>query len=265
MKETILEIVQSCLSEMNSDNVNSIDDTVESQRVALLLKDIYIEMVDFRDWQQHKKLVTLDSSADNTKPNYLKLPENTQETKWVRYNRKQLGQTRDIWDSMTYLYPDVFIKQVNERNTDASNVDVITDWDGSQLSIVNDKAPQYWTSFDDTWLVFDSWDSSVESTLQSSNSQAYILTDPGISLVDGFVVDLPVDAFSAIKTALKERAFENIKQMRSLSVSAEAARQRNRMSRKNWKAMGGVRTPNYGRISARSGRYRNPTFAQDRD
>ena len=263
MIDTVLEIVQDCLSEMGSDTVNSIDDTTESQRVALLLKSVFLEMVDRRDWEQHKTLTALDSSGDNTKPNYLKLPEGVQDTYWVRYNTQKVTDTRTRWETLQYLYPDEFIKRVNDNNSSQDNIDTITDWSGTELLIRNDLAPRYWTTFDDDWVVTDSYDSAADSTLRSAKSQAYVMKEPTVELVNDFVLDLPIEAFSMLKTSLKERAFELIKQMDSRTISTEAERQRRRMSRRNSKLRGGIRYPDYGRCS--SGRSRNPTFQQDRD
>lgn len=265
MKETVLEIVQSALNEISGDNVNSIDDTTESQRVALFLKDIFYELIDQRDWSQHKKMLSLNSSSDSDYPNYLKLPDEVQEMQYLRYNRIKSGETRKRWHTLEYLYPDQFIKMVNDRNSDESNIDVVTDFDGTELLIRNDLAPNYWTSFDDTWVVTDAYDSAVDSILQSSKSQAYAITEPTINLVNEFVVDLPTDAFSLLKVTLKNRCFENIAQRDSTTIALEERRQRNRMSRKNWKARGGVRYPNYGRVPAGTSYTRNPTFKQDRE
>ena len=92
MKQTVLEIVQDVMSELNSDNVNGIDDTVESQRVARLLKTVYYEIISQRTWPDDRKLVQLASSGDSAKPNYLKLPlDNIQEMEWLRYNRLRSG------------------------------------------------------------------------------------------------------------------------------------------------------------------------------
>lgn len=265
MKETVLKIVQRTLSEMGSDRVNSIDDTVESQRVADLLADVFYELIDSRTWEQHKKIINLDSTSDNEKPNYLKLPEEVQETEWVRYDRIKNGETRSRWYTLKYLYPDEFIQLVNDRNSDEANITEVTDWDGTELLIRNDTAPQYWTSFDDTYIVTDAWDSLVDTTLQSTKSQAYVQAEPSLQLVDNFVVDLPTDAFSLLKTVLKNRAFVSIKQLGNPLLRVEEQRQRNRMSRKSWKARGGVRYPNYGRVAPGTSRTRNPTFKQDRE
>lgn len=262
MKETVLEIVQSVLSEMSSDNVNSIDDTTESQRVALMLKDVFLEVIAHRDWSQHKQLISLNSSGDSEYPNYLRLPDSVKETYWIRYDRQKQGDDRPQWKTLTYLYPDEFIVRVNQNNASNANVVTVTDWDGTQLLIRNDTAPTYWTSFDDSFIVTDSYDSSVDTILKASKSQAYVMKEPAISLVDEYVVDLPSEAFSMLKVILKNRALENIAQRASRTLLMEEQRQRATMSRKNWKARGGVRYPDYGR---RGSHYRHPTFNQDRD
>ncbi len=45
MKYTLLEIVQEILSDMDSDEVNSIDDTTESEQVATIVKSTYLSMM----------------------------------------------------------------------------------------------------------------------------------------------------------------------------------------------------------------------------
>tara|TARA_R110000796_G_scaffold59561_3_gene137366 strand:- start:3005 stop:3799 length:795 start_codon:yes stop_codon:yes gene_type:complete len=263
MKETVLTIVQSTLSEMGSDVVNSIDDTTEAQRAALLLKDVYYELINSRTWDEHKQLTALDASGDSNYPNYLKLPELVQETAWVRYDCIKAGETRNRWRTLKYLYPDEFVNLINARNVDSTSIIEVTDWSGTPLLIRNDIGPEYWTSFDDTYIVTDAYDSAVDATLQSSKSQAYVRKEPTFTLADGFVVDLPSEAFSLLKATVKSRAFFSIKQLGNPLLAAEEQRQRNRMSRKNWKAHGGIRTQDYGRSRGRS--RMNPTFDQDRN
>ena len=235
------------LSEINSDNVNSIDDTVESQRAALLLKTVYYEIISQRTWPDDKKLIALDSTGDNTKPNYLKLPENIQELEWVRYNRTRQGETRSFWETVTYQDPYDFINRANSQDATQDNVDEITDWNGTTILVRNDLNPTYWTSFDDTYLVFDSYNSATDTTLQSSKSQAFARLEPTINLVDNFVVDLPTEAFSMLIAILKNRAYLALKDTFNALVDREETRQRNRMSRKSWQAKGGIGLPNYGR------------------
>ena len=50
MKYTLLAIVQEILSDMDSDEVNSIDDTVESQQVASIVRSAYMAIMSNRNW-----------------------------------------------------------------------------------------------------------------------------------------------------------------------------------------------------------------------
>ena len=49
-KLTVLAMVQDILSDMNSDEVNSINDTIEAQQVAQIINTTYFEIISSRDW-----------------------------------------------------------------------------------------------------------------------------------------------------------------------------------------------------------------------
>ena len=61
-KKTLLEIVQEILTDMVSDEVNSIDDTVESQTVASIVRSVYESMMANRNWPHTKQLVQTEAS-----------------------------------------------------------------------------------------------------------------------------------------------------------------------------------------------------------
>ena len=44
-KLTVLEIVQNILSDLNSEEVNSISDTIEADQVAEIVKTTYLDLV----------------------------------------------------------------------------------------------------------------------------------------------------------------------------------------------------------------------------
>ena len=70
MKKTLLEIVQNILNEMDSDEINSIDETVEASQVAQIVRSCYDEIISRDNWPHLKKMVQLEASDDITKPNY---------------------------------------------------------------------------------------------------------------------------------------------------------------------------------------------------
>ena len=61
MKSNLLQIVQSILSDMDSEDVNTISDTVEAQQVASVVEDTYFNIIAARDIPEHNKLIPLVS------------------------------------------------------------------------------------------------------------------------------------------------------------------------------------------------------------
>lgn len=247
MKQTLLQITQDILNDLDSDEVNSINDTVEASQVAQIVKTCYYELISNRNWPLNQTLKQLEASGDINKPNYMKLPEGTKELLSLKYNVIKSGETKVQYKDMKYLYPDEFLSLTYQRNSDLGNVIDVIDSSGITLLIYNDKAPEWWTSFDDTYIVFDSYDSSIDDTLKKSKSQAILYLEPSWSHVDGFIPSLPEDAFSLLIEEAKSTAFLALKQMPNQKAEQKAARQNRWLSRKAWRAKGGIRYPNYGR------------------
>lgn len=260
-KMTLLELTQDILNELESDEVNSITDTAEAFQVASIIKNTYYNMISNRNWPHLKKAITLNGTSDSTYPNYLLIPEDVQEVHWVKYDKRKVGETRKQYLDVSYLHPDEFIYKVNQRNNDDSNVVVVADYDGISLLIRNDIAPTYYTSFDDEKLVFDSYDNTVDSSMQGNKSQAFVTYQPVWTMDDTYVPDLPTDAFMELLEEAKSTAFIAIKQSANQKSEQKATRQRRWMSRKGWKAHGGIRYADYGR----RGSYRKDPNFRDYD
>lgn len=249
MKLTLLEIVQDILNDLDADSVNSIDDTVEAGQVAQIVKTCYNEMVSNRNWPHLKKLLQLDASNDIEKPNYLKLPENLEELTMVKYLSSSPNDGTVSYKELTYLYPDEFLARVAGTTSNSPNVEEIVDYSGISFFIANNKAPTYWTSFDDSYLVTDSYDKSEDDTLKKSKTQAIGYVMPSWEMADDFVPDLPSSAFAALVEEAKSTAFYTLKQTANQKAEQKSARQQRWLSRKSWRAKGGVRYEDYGRKS----------------
>jgi hypothetical protein len=249
MKMTLLEIVQSILNDLDSDFANSIDDSEEAFQIASLVKDCYREFISNRNWPHLKRLSQLESSGTTSRPNYMLIPEDVKEIELINYDCKKVGETAVQFREIKYKYPDEFLAYVHDRDADKDNVVIIQDPYGGAIPVINDKAPQYWTSFNDTEIVFDSYDSAIETTLQRSKSQIYCVINPSWTHSDSFTPDLPPEAFAGFLAECKSTASLAFKQMANQKEEQKAARQQRWLSRKAWKAKGGVRYPSYGRKS----------------
>lgn len=256
-------MVQDILNDLESDEVNSIDDTVEATQVAQIIKTCYFEMMSNRDWPHLKRLMALAHSADPERPTHLILPEQIKELTYFAYesarnlpiglNIDSNAATEVEYDmrQVKYLFPDAFLRLCSNRNKNTPNVRTVTDFGGTRLVIGTDSPPSFWTSFDDKYLVCDSFDSQRDDALQAHKTQAMAVIIPQWRPMDEFVPDLPVDAFAALLAEAKSTAFFTIKQMMNDKAEQKAVRQQRWLSRKAGRAHNGVRYANYGRRSAK--------------
>lgn len=257
MKLSLLEIVQDILNDIDGDEVNSIDDTFESQQVAQIVKSTYFAMISNRNWPHTKRLISLEASGDVSYPTHVTVQSAIKEMISINYNKVRDGETRKRYEQVRWIDPDDFLRHTNRRNSDADNIDVIVDYSGVELLIRNDVHPTYYTSFDDSVLVFDSYDKSVDDTIQESKIQARAYVIPEWVPDDDFVPDLPEEAFSALVEEAKSKASMKLRQIQDAKAEQEAGRQQRWLSRKSWRVHGGIQYPDYGR---KGGKVPSPYF-----
>ena len=129
-KLTLLDMTQDILSDMDSDEVNSISDTPDSLQVAGIIKSSFYDMIDSKDsWPHLRTLMALDS-ATSAKPTHMKLPVDVKALEYVKYNKVKSGETQAKYRDIEYKYPDEFLAMVNNYNSDSDDVDLVTDYSG---------------------------------------------------------------------------------------------------------------------------------------
>lgn len=248
----LLEIVQTILTEVGGDEVNSISDTEEAEMVASHVKVVYNNLMSNSVWPHTRRALTVEARSDSNYPTHMLLSDDVKELIQINYNKAELGTTKRLYRPVTYINPDHFLVKLNKRDSDSPTIDVITDDSGIELLIQNNKHPDYYTSFDDTNLVFDSYDSSVDSSLQESKVQAMGYIIPVFLVEDTFEPDLPPDAFSLLIERSISRVQLKMRQFQDIESAQEAARQSRYLSRKNWRVDGGISYPNFGRKRVRT-------------
>lgn len=244
---TILDMTQDILSDMNSDEVNSINDTAESLEVAQIIKTTYFNIIDGKHWPWLKELFILTASGITARPTHMQIPSDIVEVEFVKYNVRKSTDTRDYYKTLKYKTPEEFLSMCEVRNSSDTNITIVTDNSGTFLNIFTNKAPEYYTSFDDSYIVFDSYDADLESTLQASKTQCYGTRYPTWTMSDTFEPDLPVQMFSYLLAEAKATCFSTIKQMTNQKAEQHSISQRRRMSQDAWKLTKGIKYPNYGR------------------
>ena len=184
MKTTLLQVVQSILSDMDSEEVNSISDTIEAQQVASVVEDTYYNIIAAREIPEHNKLMSLTAASDSTKPTHFKYPTNTKHVERVEYN---VGTVADKnFREIRFVDITYFLDNMPED----TGLRVET-YDGNLDIFVGTKEhPSYYTSFDDENIIMNSHKSTVEATLQASKVRAYGSMYPVFSQTDSHEIDL---------------------------------------------------------------------------
>jgi hypothetical protein len=201
---------------LGSDEVNAINDSVESEQIAQIAQDAYYELMNQQEWPHLLNLKQLESLADSTKPNYLRIPDDVVRIDQIKYDNTDptdatLGALIHI-DEVVWVTPEKFLNMTQARNTERPDVVTITDFSGVRYHILNDFKPQCWTSFDDEYVVFDAYDVGIESTLQGNKSQALCKILPDFVIADATVADLPAHAFQIWLAEVKSTAMLYLRQ-----------------------------------------------------
>ena len=248
-KLTVLQMAQDILSDMDSDEVSSINDTTEALQVAQILKTTYYEIIDQRDkWDHLGTLGTLNASGDSAKPTHMTLPSNVDLIEEIKYNKKTAVTDDDNFAEVYYKEPMSFMQLVNSRSSSSSDILEVTDDSGVKLLIRTDQHPQYYTTFNDDTLVFDGYYSTLDSTLQASKTQYFGYVEPTFSILDGFTPTLPAKVFSHYLAEAKSVCFNTLKQMPNAKEEQKSRRQRYQVSREKRRTPGGgISYVDYGR------------------
>lgn len=231
---------QIILSRLDSDEIDSISDTTEAMQVARIIRNTYFNILARAQLPEHKKLVQLTSSADNAKPVLMIRPDNVTHIDWIKYNVRTSTDTNDKYDYVTILPLSQFLEQVDILNTTDSNVDSMI-LNSVTFNFRNDVRPFFCTIVDDVNIVFDAYDSAVDTILQTSKTKAFANTVPTFDLIDSFIPDLDDQQFPLLLNEAASVAFVDLKQQANEKAEQESRRQWRTLERT--KALTKVPTP----------------------
>lgn len=247
MKRTLLDMTQDILSSLDSDEVNSIGDTTESLQVANIIKNTWWNIVSRAELPEHFDMFGLDASTDIVLPVLMLKPNNVDNIKWIKYYDESTQATdgtsfiHDLNTDITSATPNTsnsdlnyktvqilpiteFLTYINRYNPYENNVESYT-LSGMTLRYRNDRQPSCCGVLSDKYVLFDSFDSTIENTLQQSKIQAYGQIIPEFKLEDNFIPLMDDYQFPLLFNEAKSLAFFELKQMAHQKAEQEAKRQ----------------------------------------
>lgn len=367
MKRTLLDLTQSILSSLSSDEVNSLSDSTEALQVAEIIKSTYFNIISRTTLPSHQQLIQLQPSLDANSPVLMYVPEGIAKIEWIKYfnsnvadnatttglhdintdivsttfwtttsttsNSIGLGThtftlaspvptsvgaevsmisgansmlgtvTTYVGTSLTvnvlsitgtgtfsswtissvagngtlavpgYEYVTIvpiqqFIDTINTLNPVDDNVETFTFSDTSNnyngtytFYYRNDRTPKLCTVLSDYYVIFDSFDATVDSTLQASKSMAFGQVIPTWSMTDTFVPSLNDEQVTLLLNEAKSLAFFELKQQVHAKAEQEARRGWTSIQKKKYTVNSPTdfdALPNFGRTGT------NPHFSFQR-
>lgn len=255
MRYTLLELTQNILSSLDGDEVNSITDTTESLQVVKCIETTYWDIISRGEFPRNFTFFSLTPSGDPLKPTLMYLPDTQLTLSWVRYNRELPVDPSPNFSNVEFQDLDTFLQRMYALD---STDTAVTEYDhqfpnGATMTFLsrNDRHPTYYTTPDDQSVIFDSYDNTVDTTLQESKTMCYGEKLPTFTETDNFVADLPAKQFSLLLNEAKALAWAELKQAQNAKAEQRA--------RKGWissqKSKRNIdnprneldRLPNYGR------------------
>ena len=256
MKRTLLDLTQSILSNLSSDEVNSISDTTESLQVAEIIKQTYFNIISRDPLPKHLQMFQLDASLTTDQPVIMYIPDGIGRIEWLKYYNSASstdtddgnGVMHDInvditntptdpsmsplgYEYVTILPFKQFVDMVDSFTPSDSNVESFTftgDINGFPGSYTfqykNNATPSYCTILSNYYVIFDTYDATQDDTLQSSKTKAYGEVIPAWSNTDSFIPNLNDEQFALLINEAKSLAYFELKQMTHQKADIEARR-----------------------------------------
>jgi hypothetical protein len=179
----------------------------------------------------------------------MRIPENVSDIEWVKYDVRNDPVGDKAYVDIPWKSPKDFMEICNGRaSTDTTNNLVVLYNANTPIVISTISRPSCWTSFDDEYIVFDAYDSDVDTTLQASKTQAFGHIREEFTQDDNYVPDLPENLFSYLSAMAESRAFAQLKQAINPKSEQREDRMRVRTQRNKWRqGRMNIEGPDYGR------------------
>lgn len=213
---------------MDSDAVNSIYDSVESQQIAAVIRTAYFDMIQRANLPEHSSLINLTASGDSDKPVVMYIPTNIAKVEWIKYDIQDLTDTSVNRRLLTFLPIQEFVRRMDMLDQTATTTGSfnLTTEENNTFTVFyeNDVAPAFWTIFDDRTLIFNSFDSAIETTLQANKTMCYARLIIPFIMEDTFIPDLDEDQFQLLFNEAKSLAWLELKQTQHPKAELNARR-----------------------------------------
>jgi hypothetical protein len=254
MKYNLLKMTQLILSAMDSDEVNDIGDTTESQQVVDIIETVFNEFASEFSFPEQHSLFQMEATTTTT-PTILTRPDNVVDVDWFRYNHQLTAENNTDYFELVPVSLTEFIRRMDGYDVDQSNVQQMTfttdEGQAFTFTIRNDLMPNYFCIVGDKYIICDAFMSSEETNLQKSNTMCFGKLEPTFTRSNTFVPQLDESVFSAFFNECKSQCINDLKQTLNQKTELKARRGQIRLKKNRYDV---TVTPGYKDTSPNFGR-----------
>lgn len=214
-KYTMLQMVQRVGRAINADEISELHETVEADDIQNILMDMLDDMLTRQDWEFLKdRPYQLEAGSDALS---LTIPTNVSRVQKLRYRADAEPGAIERYSTLSYMPARDFIDMM-QKNNPAESDSVSVTVNGVPLVGKSNRPPRWWTTFDESTVYVDSYESSVDPTgIDATKSAALVTIYADVSGYDDptWVAPIPEKLFTlwyqeaVAEASVKLRQFED--------------------------------------------------------
>lgn len=257
MRYTLLKMAQMIASSMDSDEIQDIDDSVESRQIVDLIEQTYNDIISTIDFPDQFDLFALEPSLDVTRPTVMHIPSRIARVEWLQYDHSTPGGTDRLWRYVIPMSRGQFLNRMNtldENRPEVYRYDYLVDTETFDIRGLNNVHPTYYTTVDNRTLLFDNYLASDDITLVANRTMGYGQVINHFVRQNDWVATLEPRQFTLWFNEAKALCFAELKQIQNQKAERNARRGWTQSQRKkNTTDASGIRgwTPDFGRSGVR--------------
>ena len=257
MKRTLLELTQDLLVSLDGDEVTDIAETTEAAQVASIVRQCFYEIASNYELPEHCTFFELTETSAST-PVVMTKPTDVISISWIKYDNGLSTEGVTQYDEVLFQPRDEFFRIMDTLREDDDSVDTFTKTissDSFSFKCYNDRAPSYYTTYDDNTIVFDSYDDSEETYLRKNKTWCFGVKEQSWTHSNSFVPPLDHKLSNLLFQKAKTQCFAELKQTENpLALRKERRAELTLIKNKadinadnTWYYYNSRQLPNYGR------------------
>lgn len=227
MKRSLLEMTQDILVSLDGDEVTDIADTAESAQVAAIIRQCFYEIAANAKLPEHYALFELTETSSSS-PTIMTKPTDVLTIDWIKYDN-MLAADSPVTDyrEVSFLPWDYF--QRNQLSMDSSSTDIsrynyTIGSDIFPFVYVNNRFPLFYTTYNDSTIVFDSVDEDEETYLRKTKTMCWGLKESSWTHSNSAVPSLDHKLHNLLFQEAKSQCFTELKQVENPRSEKKARR-----------------------------------------